>query len=150
MMKRSRGSSLVDLMSTMTILGVMVTTVTPAYVDLRGFARSRVIGDLLGKASYEAEASRLYFIAKGGDATSSSASMTINGHSVNFKYGYPSDQAGGLSSLVSFGGVLSFPGVGGPYTLWEVANSVTNCYVRYYAPTAVGSAATILTDQSGC
>ena len=140
------GFSMIDLLSTMVIVGVMAVTAVPAYIDFRGAARTRVMDDLMGKASYQAEASRLYFIAKGGDPTSPNAGMAINGTNIFFKYGYPTDDATGLSRLVSFGGAVSFPG----QTAWVIAAGVTGCDVRYFAPSGVGFPATLASIQSGC
>lgn len=147
MRRKNSGISLIELVSVLFILGSVSVTAGPAFTDLRGVARQRVLADLFAKVRYEAEAARVFFAAKGGDPSAASASVTINGTSVSFQYGYPKDDNTGIARLLSFKGDLTYP-VG--YTAWAISTAVSNCYVRYYAPASAGSSATVLSASSGC
>ncbi len=146
MRRANTGATLIELVSIMFIIASVATSAVPAWGDLRSFARQRVMSDLMAKAQYEAEASRVYFAAAGGDLNAASATVAINGNSVSFQYGYPKDDATGIARLMTFNGSLSFAG----YTGWSISSTIADCYVRYYAPSMLGSSATLLSVQSGC
>jgi MSHA pilin protein MshA len=151
---RTRGFTLIELVVVITILGILAAFAVPKFIALDGQARAATVQGLAGSVRSAAALARGLAMATGA-----TASVTMEGTTVNLVNNYPDS---GLTGIA--GSVNSNNGASGDFTFtagptaatgpatWTKNGAPTpaNCVVNYTPPAAAGAAPVVTTDVTGC
>jgi len=151
---RHRGFTLIELVVVITILGILAAFAVPKFIALDSQARTATISGLAGSVRSAAALARGLSMA-----TSSTASVTMEGATVNLVNNYPDSSLTGIAAAVNSnnaaGGDFTFTAGAtastGPAT-WTKNGAPTpaSCVVNYTPPAAAGAAPTVTTVTTGC
>lgn len=154
--RRPAGFTLIELITVITILGILSATALPRFVNLRRDSILATTQGLRGALQSAAELGHAK-AAIAGITDQASATLTINGTPISFAYGYPAGTAAGIVQMVTTpsGDWKQRASVySGAWVYWHgVINEdagVAQCYVRYRQPTAAGAAPVIDYVSNGC
>lgn len=136
MAKQQGGFTLIELVLVIVILGILAAAALPRFSDLSTQARVASVNGLAGNIRSAAAIAHATQLARG---VASSASMTIEGATIQLSGGYP-DTATIDDMLTDFTG---FTFAAGTFTL------TTNCTVAYAASVA-GAFPVVTVTSSGC
>jgi MSHA pilin protein MshA len=150
---KQQGFTLIELVTTIVILGALSATAIPRFIDLQSNARNSVINGAAGAVASAAMLAKTVWLTAGGAA--SIAAVTMSGNTVNVNAsGYPTAAAAGIgaainkSSNILLGADAAAPATG-VYTISysdDGTTAVANCNFTYSAST--GRVTTVTTD--GC
>jgi MSHA pilin protein MshA len=151
---RNRGFTLIELVVVITILGILAAFAVPKFIALDGQARAATIQGLAGSVRSAAALARGLAMATGA-----SASVTMEGTTVNLVNSYPDSSltgiAGSVTANTAAGGDFTFTAgptaATGPAT-WTKNGAPTpaTCVVNYTPPAAAGAAPVITAVTGGC
>lgn len=152
----SDGFTLIELITVITILGILSATALPRFVSLRRDSILATTQSLRGALQSAAELAHAK-AAIAGITDQASATLTINGTAISFVYGYPAGTATGIVPMITTpsGDWKQRASVySGAWVYWHgVINEdagVAQCFVRYRQPTAAGTPPVIDYVSSGC
>jgi MSHA pilin protein MshA len=149
-----RGFTLIELVVVITILGILAAFAVPKYIGLDSQSRTATIAGLAGSVSSAATLARGLSMALG-----STASVSMEGATVNLVNNYPDSSLTGIAAAVNSSngasGDFTFTAGGTPSTgpaTWTKNGAPTpaSCVVNYTPPVAAGSAPTVTTVTTGC
>lgn len=152
--KREHGFTLIELVVVITILGILAAFAVPKFISLDKQARAATVQGLAGTVRSAAALARGLSMASG-----SSASVTMEGSTVNLVNNYPDSSLTGIAVAINAntgaGGDFTFTAGGTPSTgpaTWARNGATTpaNCIVDYTPPASAGAAPVITVDVSGC
>lgn len=150
MRRKSAGFTLIELVVVITILGILAAFALPRFIALDTQARVATVNGLLGSVKSGAALARALSMA-----TSSSASVTMEGQTVNLVNSYPDAGATGIANAVNtatadFTFTAGAPVATGTAT-WTKTGAPTpaNCVVSY-TPALAGASPTVTVTTTGC
>lgn len=151
---RNRGFTLIELVVVITILGILAAFAVPKFIALDTQARVATVQGLAGSVRSAAALARGLAMATGA-----TASITMEGSTVDLVNSYPDSSATGVAASVNsnngVGGDFTFtagpaPGTGPATWTKNGAPTPANCVVNYTPPAAAGAAPVVTTVVTGC
>lgn len=149
-MKRLNGGfTLIELVVVITILGILAAFAVPKFIALDTQARVATINGLAGSVKSAASLARGLSMATGA-----TASVSMEGSTVNLSNNYPDATANGIALAVNTSAsdfAFTAGSAGGAATWTKTgAPNATNCAVSYSPAATAGSTPTITTTITGC
>ncbi len=145
----NKGFTLIELISTLVLVGVLAATALPKYQDLSTEARIATLQQV--RASIEVAATNAYLLAsiEGEHEKERSTNVDYEGLPMELKYGYPEARAesrAGITDLISTSDNLatcfSKSCISGNSSRVKIGFDTTEgsgCYVRYSEPGGTGA-----------
>jgi MSHA pilin protein MshA len=150
-LKKRAGFTLIEMVMVIVLLGVLAAVALPRFVSLQTDSRAAVMRAISGNAS-SAFAGVFAKAAVQGVQAQPSASVVINGTTIQLKYGYPAllsvMDVLQIDPLSNFS-LIPLSASSGYIAPSGVANDAT-CRVVFTEAAGAGSAATVQSFLSGC
>ncbi|WP_286270008.1 type II secretion system protein [Thalassotalea hakodatensis] len=119
-----KGFTLIELVVVIVILGILAATAAPKFIDLTGDAKASVMQGVQGSINSAADLAHAKALVEG--ETSSSASISMAGETVNLAFGWPTNAS--IVDLIDIDESVSF--AAGAFFHLE-SNDQANCRVTY-------------------
>jgi len=139
-MRSQAGFTFTELLTVATILAMMAAVAAPRYAMINSDTRSQSVRSLA--ANVQSSASLSHKVWK---ATGRPVRLTLDGRTVDMRYGYPTDAS--IEDLVVMSGDFEF--VDG-YWKHRESDSGRKCAVLYIPPPRPDADASVITYTDGC
>lgn len=98
-MSQQKGFTLIELIIVIVILGILAVTAAPKFINMQGDARTSTLKGM--DAALKSAAAMAYSKAIiAGNEKNETATLTVNGDSVDLVFGYPKAASSGIGSLI--------------------------------------------------
>lgn len=155
-MSKTKGFTLVELIIVIVVLGILAVTAAPSFFNFSSDARINVLKNIAAAIETAAEQSRMKAIIVGAEnqprsSASNPPEVTINGFSMELKYGYPE----AFADASSGGDIIDLLVLSNDLEVCYSVNCSSNnssrvkigydtaegtgCYVRYSEPGGTGA-----------
>jgi MSHA pilin protein MshA len=143
-MNKQHGFTLIELVTTIIILGILAAFAVPRFINLTGNARAASLRGLGGSIEAASALAHSMAVAEGAATITSPTAIKMSGQPIDMKYGYPSARTSGIvAALQDMSGYQSSSPSAGKlnFVLNDGPNTHGNCEVTYSEAGAPGQSA---------
>jgi MSHA pilin protein MshA len=139
-MRAQAGFTFTELLTVVTVMAMLAAVAVPRYALLNSDSRSQSVRSLAANVKSSASLSH-----KVWNATGKPIRLTLDGRTVDMRYGYPTDAS--IAEIVVMSGEFEFAD-----GYWKHTQSAAGqgCSVLYIPPSNPDTDATIVTYTHGC
>jgi prepilin-type N-terminal cleavage/methylation domain-containing protein len=137
-MRSQAGFTFTELLTVVTIMTMLAAVAVPRYAILNSDSRSQSVRALAANVKTSASLSH-----KVWKATGQPIRMTLDGRTVDLRYGYPTDAS--IAEVVVKTGEFEFAD-----GYWKHAQADAGCAVLYIPPPNPNTEATVISYTDGC
>jgi MSHA pilin protein MshA len=139
-MRSDAGFTFTELLTVVTVMAMMAAVAVPRYAMLNSDSRSQSVRSLA--ANVKSSAALGHKVWK---ATGQPMRMTLDGRSVEMRFGYPTDSS--IADIVVTGGEFEFAD---GYWKHRESDAGQGCAVLYIPPPNPEAEATVISYTDGC
>lgn len=137
-MRSQAGFTFTELLTVVTVMTMLAAVAVPRYAILNSDSRSQSVRSLAANVKSSANLSH-----KVWKATGQPLRMTLDGRTVDMRYGYPTDAS--IADVVVMNSEFEFAD-----GYWRHTQATVGCAVLYIPPPDPGVEATVITYTDGC
>lgn len=137
-MRSQAGFTFTELLTVVTVMTMLAAVAVPRYAILNSDSRSQSVRSLAANVKSSAALSH-----KVWKATGQPLRMTLDGRTVDMRYGYPTDRS--IAEVIMQNGEFEFAD-----GYWKHTGATTGCAVLYIPPPNPNAEATVISYTDGC
>lgn len=137
-MRSQAGFTFTELLTVVTVMTMLATVAVPRYATLNSDSRSQSVRSLAANVKSSAGLSHKLW-----KATGQPIRMTLDGRTVDMRYGYPTDTS--IAEVVVKNGEFEFAD-----GYWRHTQAAAGCAVLYIPPPNPDTEATVISYTDGC